>query len=363
MDRYIRQMNLPEIGVEGQKYLQNASIVMVGAGGLGAAALPYLAAAGVGNITIIDHDTVALHNLHRQTIFRTDQVGKNKAECAADYLRALNPDINVFSSPTKLTPKASLPDLFRQSMDYPHKAGDDAKRLILDGSDNFETKSFLNNLSITYRIPIITASVEGFSAQFSLFEGWREDQACYRCLFPEFPLDARNCNEAGILGTTAGLAGVFQAHMALCTLLGLENIKSGIFYSLDFKTMRTTSNVISKNLSCAYCAQPSDKNQNKTSKETFMIEILSLEKVLAMGALVIDVRQPEELVSDPLTHPQIAHKSLHIPLGDLPHRLSEIPRDRTLALICAGNIRSVKGANFLAAQGFDNVCVLDKFSL
>lgn len=363
MDRYIRQMNLPEIGIEGQKKLQNASIVMVGAGGLGAAALPYLAAAGVGNITIIDHDTVALHNLHRQTIFCTDQVGQNKAECAADYLRALNPDIHVFSSQTKLTPNASLPDLFRQSMDHPHKAGDDAKRLILDGSDNFETKTLLNDLSITYRIPFITASAEGFAAQCGIFDGWRNDQACYRCLFPDFPLDARNCNEAGILGTTAGLSGLFQAHLALCSLLGLENTKSGIFYSFDFNTMRTTSNIISKNLSCAYCAQLSDQKQNKPIKETPMIEILPIEKVLAMNALVIDVRQPEELIADPLTPVEIAHKSLHIPLGELPHRLSELPRDRTLALICAGNIRSVKGANFLATQGFENVCVLDKFTV
>lgn len=359
MDRYIRQTNLPEIGAEGQKKLQNACIVMVGAGGLGTAALPYLAAAGVGNITIIDHDIVTLHNLHRQTIFRPDQIGMNKAQCAAEYIQKLNPDIEVFAISDKLT-EANAYEHFTEGPPWLVSGN---YSLILDGSDNFETKSLLNYLSVTYRTPLITASVEGFAGQCGVFEGWRDDQACYRCLFPDFPLDARNCNEAGILGTTAGLAGLFQAHIALCTLLGIENIHSGAFYSMDFKSMRITSHKMPKNLACEYCAQNRSVNTNTHIKETKMIEILPLKKVLAMNALVIDVRQPEELVADPLTHPQIAHKSLHIPLGDLPHRLSELPADRTLALICAGNIRSVKGANFLAAQGFENVCVLDKFTV
>jgi molybdopterin/thiamine biosynthesis adenylyltransferase/rhodanese-related sulfurtransferase len=349
MKRYVRQTNLPEIGEAGQRRLLSARIAMIGAGGLGAAALPYLAAAGVGHITIFDHDIVSLHNLHRQTIFRMDQIGTNKAESAHDYLKALNPEISV----TAIGEKITSPDHFMQN-NYD---------LLIDGSDNFETKALLNDISIAAHIPLLSASVNGFAGQLGIFEGYKKDQACYRCLFPEFPLDARNCNEAGILGTSSGLTGMIQAHVALCYLLGIESFESSIFYSLDLKTMRFTSNKIPKNETCGYCAQTHDKKRNSHPKETSMIEILPLEKIVEMDALIIDVRQPEELMADPLDNPLIAHKPLHIPLGELPSRLSELPRDRTLALICAGNIRSVKGANFLAAQGFTNVCVLDKFTV
>jgi sulfur-carrier protein adenylyltransferase/sulfurtransferase len=349
MKRYVRQTNLPEVGEAGQKRLLDTRVAMVGAGGLGAAALPYLAAAGVGHITVFDHDTVSLHNLHRQTIFRMDQIGLNKAECARDYLTALNPEISI----TAINEKITSPDHFVQN-NYD---------LLIDGSDNFETKALLNDISIAARIPLLTASVNGFEGQLGIFEGYKKDQACYRCLFPDFPLDARNCNEAGILGTSAGLTGMMQAHLALCYLLQVDEIKSGVFHSMDFKTMRFTSNKIMKNETCGYCTQSHDKKRNSSSKETSMIEILPLQKIIEDKAIIVDVRQPEELATDPLDNPLITQTPLHIPLGELPLRFDELPRDKPLALVCAGNIRSVRGANFLAQQGFDKVCVLDKFTV
>jgi sulfur-carrier protein adenylyltransferase/sulfurtransferase len=348
MDRYIRQTSLPEIGAEGQNRLRNASILMIGAGGLGSAALPYLAAAGIGAITIADHDIIAAHNLHRQTIFRDDQVGLNKATCAADYISALNPDISAFAKTDKLT-RLNAAALFSENH----------FDLILDGTDNFETKSLLNDIAIAVHTPLLSASVNGFSGQIGLFSGHEPTQACYRCVFPDFPLDARNCNESGILGTSAGLTGMLQAHLALGFFLNLDHAPLENFLTLDFKTMRINSIRTTKDNACKYCGAGHIHHH----KETPMIEILSLEEIAADNAIILDVRQPEELVADPLRNPLITQTPMHIPLGELPMRMDELPRDRPLALVCAGNIRSVKGANYLAAQGFENVCVLDKFTI
>lgn len=345
MERYVRQMNLPEIGLTGQEKLKKTSFVMVGAGGLGAPALPYLAAAGIGNITIIDHDTVDITNLHRQTIYRTDQIGLNKAQCAADYLKALNPDIRVTAIAEKVSPEHM-------------KNGFD---LILDGSDNFQTKDLLNTLAIKNAIPLLTASVNSFQGQIGLFAGHLADQACYRCLFPDFPLDARNCNEAGILGTTAGILGLYQAHIALLFILQIspENISN--FWVLDLKTMRIETIKTAKNPDCFHCH--THKTSPKENPAPMKIEILPLEEVSARNALIVDVRNADELIADPLNNSLISHTPLHIPLPQIPVRMGELPRDKLLALVCAGNVRSVQGAQYLAARGYTNVCVLDKFTV
>lgn len=344
MNRYIRQINLPEIGLTGQEKLSQARIIMVGAGGLGAPALPYLAAAGVGNITIIDHDNVDIHNLHRQTIYRTDQTGQSKAELTASYLRALNPDITVTAITEKLTA---------------HQAGN--FDLILDGSDNFTTKSLLNDMAITVQTPLITASVNQWGGQIGIFEGHHEDYACYRCLFPEFPLDARNCNEAGILGTSAGLVGTLQAHLALCYILGIEGIAANNFYTINLKTMRIETIKTGKDKTCLHCAN-THKTQAKP-KENIMVNMISIENLHDQPTTIIDVRGADEIADDPLRHPLITQQPLHIPLPEFVARINELPDDTRLAFICAGNIRSRQAADYLAARGYDNVCVLDKFSL
>lgn len=361
MNRYARQIALPEIGLIGQEKLSCAHILMVGAGGLGAAALPYLAAAGIGHITIIDHDTVNRHNLHRQTIFRDNQVDENKAICAAHYLGALNPDCDVRSITKKLTPESAR-DIFKNH----------TFTLLLDGSDNFQTKSLLNDLSCRHKIPLLGASVNQFAGQIGYFKGYEEDQPCYHCLFPEFPNDARNCNEAGILGSVAGLVGLTQAHLALGAIIGLDGLRAGQFMTLNLKTLCNKILSIPKNPDCPVCAKASEKAQKiKTTTEptpapkgkNTVIEILPIEDVIARGALIIDVRNADELEADPLQNLLITEKPLHIPLSQIPVRIDDLPRDRPLAFVCAGNVRSAQAANYLAARGFRNVLILDKFSL
>lgn len=351
MERYIRQLALPEMDLLKQERLSEASILIVGAGGLGAVALPYLAGAGIGQVTIIDHDHIDVTNLHRQTIYKTAQSGQSKAKASAQYLGALNPDIKVTAIDDKLTQANADTLLSNQSFD-----------LILDGSDNFETKALLNMISISSETPLISASVNQFMGQIGIFAGYLPDGACYRCLFPDFPDDARNCNEAGIMGTSAGITGMMQAHLALLYLTEIGEYKAGSFFSLNLKTLRFENIQVHKDASCAFCKNAAPKT-TKEKKVKNMIEMITVNALNDQDTLIIDVRQPEELVADPLRNESINTAPLNIPLPELIARQNELPQDKRLAFICAGNIRSVQAAEYLFAKGYDNICVLDKFSL
>lgn len=344
LNRYIRQLALPEIDLIKQERLSQTHILMVGAGGLGAAALPYLASAGIGNITIADHDTVDVTNLHRQTIYKTAETGQKKAKLTAAYLHSLNPEITVNARTDKIT-RDNLPN--------------ETYDLILDGSDNFETKALLNDLSITTQTPLISASVNQWQGQIGLYEGFKENKACYRCLFPKFPTDTKNCNEAGILGTSAGIIGILQAHTALLKLL---NVNEFLFLSVDLKTLRISNIKTRKDCNCPHCHPERSGAQSKdltppNEKEPPMVDLISKEE-LTENTCIIDVRQPEELEADPLPL-----ASLHIPLPEFIARQGELPTDQPLAFICAGNIRSRQAAEYLSAKGRSDVYVLDKFSL
>ncbi len=354
MTRYARQLALPDISQAQQERLAASHICMVGAGGLGAAALPYLAAAGVGRLTIYDNDTVSISNLHRQTIYKNEQEGQNKAEAAAAYLRALNPEINVQCHPERLALKdldSSAPAL---QNDLPHYD------LILDGSDNFETKTLLNKVSIEKRMPLISASVNQWRGQIGVFAGFAAGQPCYHCLFPELPGDTRNCNEAGILGTSAGLTGMWQAHLALCFLLGMENVSAGHVLSFDFKDFRMQNLRVKKDASCPHCAH-GQANWSPYRAEKKMTDLISLENLNKREHIIIDVRADWEIEADPIIGAK--GEILHIELTSIPSRYNELPRDKLLAFVCAGNIRSAQAAEYLASRGYENICVLDKFSL
>lgn len=341
-ERYARQLALPEISASNQQALLDTKILVVGAGGLGGASLPYLAAAGVGEIHIADHDRVSISNLHRQTIYKDAQEGENKATCASAYLNGLNPDIRVRAITEKITHNTQL----------------DTYDLILDGSDNFETKSLLNEISIKTRTPLITASVNKWQGQIGIFAGYAEDRPCYQCMFPELPNDARNCNEAGILGTSAGQAGLTQAHIALEFLIGLHDREPGFFLSVDYAAMRMQKLHVPKNKSCKCCADQKNKWE-KAMFENNEPKMISHEDLLQKDHLIIDVREPHEVNVDP-----IGGDVLHMPLQQVPARINELEaEERLLAFVCAGNVRSVKAAEYCAARGINNVIVLDKFSL
>ncbi len=334
MSRYEKQLLLPEFTQEHQDLLKNTKLLMVGAGGLGAPALPYLAGAGIGHITIVDDDVVDISNLHRQTIFKTSDAGKNKAELTAAYLRELNPEIKITAVLQRLN------------------VGDDIDGfdIILDGTDNFESKQLLNELSIRSKTPLVAASVEGFNGTVAIFAGFDKNAPCYHCLFPELPLDCKSCVEGGILGTVAGLAGMYQAHLTLCFLLGIGDVKPGTILSLDFKTMRTQALQLEKNPECAACGK-AQYGARREKIEAPVIPLLHPDEL--KDHVVVDVRTFEETFEKPIEN------ALHIPLQDIPGRYAELPTDRPIAFICRSNRRSRVAAEYLYARGYKNVCVLD----
>jgi molybdopterin/thiamine biosynthesis adenylyltransferase/rhodanese-related sulfurtransferase len=209
-ERYARHLVLPEVGIAGQKRLADARVVLIGAGGLGAPAALYLAAAGVGLLTIIDDDRVERSNLQRQVIHADARVGMPKTESARIALTALNPSVRIATVAERVR-AANVEDLLR---------GHD---VVIDGADNFPTRYLLNAACLRLRLPLVYGAVHRFTGQASVFDPRRDDSPCYRCLFPDPPsaAEAPNCSEAGVLGVLPGIIGLFQANEALKLLLGI----------------------------------------------------------------------------------------------------------------------------------------------
>ncbi len=199
-------MLLPGFGEEGQQKLMQAKVLVIGAGGLGCPALQYLAAAGVGTIGVVDDDTVSLHNLHRQILFGAADIGRNKAEAAAERLRYLNPEIVVLTYPVRLTNQNALELI----------AGFD---LVVDGSDNFSTRYVVNDACILLKKPLVHGAISQYEGQVAVFSGGIN----YRDLFPlpPQPGSVPNCGEAGVLGVLPGIIGSLQAAEAIKLLAGL----------------------------------------------------------------------------------------------------------------------------------------------
>lgn len=244
-DRYARHMLLPQVGEAGQRLLQRARVLVLGAGGLGAPAGFYLAAAGVGHLRLVDDDRVERSNLHRQIIHTEASVGSLKVASARDRLLALNPRLDVEAIAERAT-SANI-DALLEGVD-----------VVLDGSDNFPLRYLLNDACIKHAKPLVYAAVERFEGQVSVFDAGRQRGVapCYRCLFPEPPPPeyAPNCSEAGVLGVMPGLAGVLQAAEVLKLLLGMGDPLSGRLLRFDALGMRFRETQISPDPACAVCA-------------------------------------------------------------------------------------------------------------
>lgn len=241
-DRYSRQILLPQVGEAGQAKLAAARVVVIGAGGLGAPALLYLAAAGVGHITIIDDDRVERSNLHRQVVHADARVGMAKAESARMTLLALNPRIEVHVEAERLQ-AGNVEALIR---------GHD---VVVDGADNFATRYLLTAAIRRLGMPMVYAAIERFTGQASVFDPRREDSPCYRCLFPEPPAagDAPSCAEAGVLGVLPGTLGLVQATEVLKLVLGIGEPLVGRLLTYDALTMRFRELTLRRDPACPGC--------------------------------------------------------------------------------------------------------------
>ncbi len=209
-ERYSRHLLLPEVGVAGQRRLNAARVTLIGAGGLGSPASLYLAAAGVGMLTLVDDDRVERSNLQRQIVHTDARVGHSKADSARISLSALNPTIRIEMRPHRL--RADNVESMIQGSD-----------VVVDGADNFPTRYLLDAATRRLRIPLVYGAVHRFTGQVSVFDARRDESPCYRCLFPEPPAaaEAPNCAEAGVLGVLPGTIGMLQATEAIKLILGI----------------------------------------------------------------------------------------------------------------------------------------------
>lgn len=209
-ERYSRHLLLPEVGVAGQEKLSKARVALIGAGGLGSPSALYLAAAGIGTLTLIDDDKVDKSNLQRQVLHTDGRIGTAKTESARVTLAALNPRVRIETHEQRLR-AANVEALIRDH------------EVVIDGADNFPTRYLLSAACLHLKIPLVYGAVHRFAGQVSAFDSRREDSPCYRCLFPEPPNaeDAPNCAEAGVLGVLPGIIGLLQANEAIKLLLGI----------------------------------------------------------------------------------------------------------------------------------------------
>ena len=244
-ERYARHLSLPQVGIEGQKKLEHAHIVLIGAGGLGSPAAYYLTAAGVGTITIIDNDIVDKSNLQRQILHTEASIGSSKADSAARAMHALNPRVTIPTQQVRLT------------ADNVHRIIENAD-VVIDGSDNFPTRYLLNDACVELGKPLVYAAVQRFSEQLSVFDAGRHrgSAPCYRCLFPEAPNeeDAPNCAEAGVLGVLPGVMGLLQATEAIKIILGIGQTMSGRLLQFDALAMRFSELRIPVDNECVCCS-------------------------------------------------------------------------------------------------------------
>lgn len=352
--RYSRHLLIPEVGLDGQRKLKAASVLIIGTGGLGSPVALYLAAAGVGRLGLVDFDIVDRTNLQRQVIHGTSTVGVLKVESARLRLLDLNPDIqvDVYNEPFTSQNARQI------SADYD---------LIIDGTDNFPTRYLTNDLCVLTGKPNVYGSIYRFDGQVSVFDSRRGP--CYRCLFPEPPPPGLvpSCAEGGVLGILPGTIGTLQATEALKLILGIGSPMIGrlLLYnaldsSFDYVNLRKNPNckVCGSNPTVTdlidyyeFCGVPGLDHDEGSAGAGWDITAPELAERLAESnpPLLLDVREPHELEISRLEGARL------IPLGQLAQRLSELDTAQEMVVFCKGGSRSARALELLLSAGFRKI--------
>lgn len=331
------------MGEEGQEKLRNASVLCVGAGGLGSPALLYLAAAGVGRIGIVDFDRVDESNLQRQILFSTEMIGRSKTREAARKLEELNPSILIEGYDEALNAESAA-RLFP------------AYDIIIDGSDNFETKFLINDAAVKFGKPWVYGSILGFDGQAGVFN--HDGGPCYRCLQPAKPKSRiMNCADAGVIGAVAGMIGVTQALQAIQMIVGHESFAplSGKLWLLDTRTMETRTLSLKKNAHCPACSlKPENIVLRYDAPVCEIVPEISVPQLKKKsGYVLIDVREHEEWRRGNI-HGAVLWPLSRIVAGDMPAE----QKDREIIVHCQMGGRSLQAARFMKEHGFTNVSSL-----
>lgn len=352
--RYSRHLLIPDVGLDGQRKLKAASVLVIGTGGLGSPVALYLAAAGIGRIGLVDYDVVDYSNLQRQIIHGEGRLGDLKVESARDRLLDLNPEIQV--------------DIYNEFLN-----SDNAFQIaepydiIVDGTDNFPTRYLVNDLCVLTGKPNVYGSIYRFDGQASIFNA--ESGPCYRCLFPEPPPPGLvpSCAEGGVLGVLPGTIGSIQATETLKLILGIGEPLIGRLLIYDALDLTFLTVKLHKNPDCKVCGEhpevtelidyeefcgfPALDHEAGSAGEDWDITAQELADKLASGAplRLIDVREPHEQEISNLEGSEL------IPLGQFASRLSELDSAEDIVLFCKAGTRSTRALEILASAGFKKV--------
>lgn len=343
--RYARHLTLAEIGEDGQRRLKASSVLVIGAGGLGSPAALYLAAAGVGRITLCDFDVVDASNLQRQVLFGTRDLGRPKVEAAAQRLGDLNPHVRIDALGERVT-SANVQGLV------------DAHDVVVDGSDNFTTRYLVNDACVLARKPYVYGSIFRFEGQASVFHA--PGAPCYRCLFPEAPPEGLvpNCAQAGVLGALAGLVGSIQAAEAVKCLLGAGTSLAGRLLLIDLLNASFREVRLRRDPACRVCGENPTIRSAVESVGPYcatggapVVEASELATLLASGEapVLIDVREVWEFETAAIPGAR------HIPLGDVSRMAHGIPSGRDVVVYCSVGPRGERAAELLRAAGIERV--------
>jgi adenylyltransferase/sulfurtransferase len=362
LQRYSRHVRLADVGLDGQRRLKAARVLLVGAGGLGSPAALYLAAAGVGHLGIVDQDVVEPSNLHRQLLHGTRDAGRPKVESARDRLADVNPHVHVEPYPFRVTSANAL-ELLREY------------DIVVDGTDNFQTRYLTNDACVLLGKPNVYGSIFRFEGQASVFA--LPGGPCYRCLFREPPPPGAvpTCEEAGVLGVLPGLVGMIQATETIKLILGLGDSLSGRLLLMDTLRMRFRTIEVRPDPACPMCgtgeirelqdydafcgvAAPAPDGERRDAAEDDEgagtpreLTPTELAARLAGGdaPLLLDVREPYEHAIARLPDARL------LPLGTLPDAVATLDPAREVVVLCHHGVRSAAAAEFLRERGFRRV--------
>ncbi len=355
--RYSRHLILPEFGIESQRKLKAANVLLVGAGGLGSPVALYLAAAGVGNIGLVDFDVVDLTNLQRQILHGTSDVGRPKLDSARSRIADINPHVRLTPHAERLTSANAL-EIIR------------CYDLVVDGTDNFATRYLVNDACVLLGVPNVYGSIFRFDGQASVFA--HTDGPCYRCLYPEPPPPGLvpSCAEGGVLGVLPGLIGVVQATEAIKLIAGIGEPLVGRLLLVDALSMQFRTMKLARDPACPacgtreiqslidyeqFCGLTDAQTRERADAQSFT-EISAIELAAKFGrkddVVLIDVREPHVWAIARIQGARL------IPLGELERRLGELDPAHEIVVHCKSGARSAKAARVLVERGFGRVANL-----
>jgi adenylyltransferase/sulfurtransferase len=339
---------MPEVSVDGQRRLKAARVLCIGTGGLGSPAALYLAAAGVGTIGLVDFDEVELSNLQRQVLHGTRDIGRPKVESARDRLRDANPNLAIELHDVRFSSENASDLVARYD-------------IVVDGSDNFQTRYLSNDVCVWARKPNVYGSIYRFDGQSTVFAPHLHGP-CYRCLFPDPPAPGTvpNCAEAGVLGVLPGIIGLVQATETIKLILGIGEPLFGRLLHFDALKMKFREFKLRRDAQCPVCGdsptitEPIDyeafcgtaEAENESAVPTVSVHDLKRKLGLADSVTIVDVREPFEY--------EIARieGSKLIPLAELPTRFNELEQEKEIIALCKSGVRSAHAVQLLQKAGF-----------